>query len=84
MQQRENRKEAMQSISHMLLHHFPPDAQTDESHEAEGLDADGGACLHPTGEPEYSRMGKDHTPTEAHFLTTLHFKPEVNIRLQNI
>lgn len=56
MQQREDGKEASQSVSHMLLHHLPPDAQTDESHQAERLEADCGACLHPAGEPEYSRV----------------------------
>lgn len=41
----------------MLLHHLPPNAQTDESHQAECLETDGSACLHPAGEPEYSRTG---------------------------
>lgn len=58
MQQRENSKEATQSVSHMLLYHLPPNAQTDEGHQAESLETDSGASLHPTGEPEYSRMGK--------------------------
>lgn len=40
----------------MLLHHLPPNAQTDESHQAECLDTDSSACLHPAGEPEYNRM----------------------------
>lgn len=58
MQQRENSKEPAQSVSHMLLHHLPPNAQTDESHQAECLETDSSACLHPAGEPEYSRTGK--------------------------
>jgi len=63
MQQRENCKEAPQSVSHMLLHHLPPDAQTDESHQAECFETDGSACLHPAGEPENSRMGKTEQRT---------------------
>lgn len=59
MQQRENGEEATQSVSHVLLHHLPPDAQTDESHQAECLEADGGACLHPAGEPEHSRTSTE-------------------------
>lgn len=55
VQQRENGKEPTQSISHMLLHHLPPNAQADESHQAERLETDGSASLHPAGEPEYSR-----------------------------
>lgn len=55
MQQRENSKEPTQSVGHMLLHHLPPNAQTDESHQAESLETDSSACLHPAGEPEYSR-----------------------------
>lgn len=54
MQKRENGKEATQSVSHMLLHHLLPNAQTDESHQAECLDTDSSARLHPAGEPEYS------------------------------
>lgn len=73
MQQRENGKESTQSVSHMLLHHLPPNAQTDESHQAERLETDGGASLHPAGEPEYSRVsttkqGMNVTSIEEHFL----------------
>lgn len=56
MQQRENGKKTLQGVSHMLLHHLPPDAETDESHQAECLETDSSACLHPAGEPGYSRM----------------------------
>lgn len=52
VQQRENSKELTQSVSHMLLHHLPSDAQTDESHQAERLEADGSASLHSAGKPE--------------------------------
>ena len=78
MQQRENSKEATQSVSHMLLHHLPPDAQTDESHQAECLETDSSACLHPAGEPEYSRTGTTEQRINdkslvARFLITLCF-----------
>lgn len=57
MELRENSKEPMQSVSHMLLHHLPPNAQTDESHQAERLETDDSACLHPAGKPAQSRLG---------------------------
>lgn len=57
MEQSEDGKELTQCISHVLLHHLPPDAQTDESHQAERLQADDGTRLHPAGEPAHSRLG---------------------------
>lgn len=39
----------------MLLHHLPPDAQADKSHQAECLETNSSARLHPAGEPEYNR-----------------------------
>lgn len=48
-------KELTQRVSHMLLHHLPPDTQTNESDQAERLQADKGACVHPAGKTEQSR-----------------------------
>lgn len=57
MEQGEDSEELTQRVSHVLLHHLPPDAQTDESHQAERLQADDDARLHATGEPAQSRSG---------------------------
>ncbi len=82
MQQRENSKEATQSVSHMLLHHLPPNAQTDKSHQAECLETDSRACLHPAGEPEYSRVGTTKQKMNdrsivACFLITIYFSTKM-------
>lgn len=57
MEQGEDSEELTQRVSHVLLHHLPPDAQTDERHQAECLQADDGARLHPAGEPVQSTSG---------------------------
>lgn len=57
MEHGEDSEELTQRVSHVLLHHLPPDAQTDESHQAECLQTDDGARLHPTREPAHSRLG---------------------------
>lgn len=57
LEQGEDSEELTQRVSHVLLHHLPPDAQADESHQAERLQADDGARLHPAGEPAHSGVG---------------------------
>lgn len=52
VQEGKNCKELTQSVRHMLLHHLPPDAQTNESNQAERLQADNSACVHPAGKTE--------------------------------
>lgn len=57
MEQGEDSEELTQRVSHVLLHHLPPDAQTDESHQADRLQADDSARLHPAGEPAHGGLG---------------------------
>lgn len=52
IQKGKNCKELTQGLSHMLLHHLPPDAQTNESNQAERLQADNSTCVHPAGKTE--------------------------------
>lgn len=52
IQEGKNCKELTQRVGHMLLHHFPPDAQTNESDQAERLQVDNSASVHPAGKTE--------------------------------
>lgn len=62
IQEGKNCKELTQGLSHMLLHHLPPDAQTNESNQAERLQADNSTCVHPAGKTEQSRPGDRSKP----------------------
>lgn len=64
-QQSEDGEEAAKSVGHVLLDHLPADAQADEGHETEGLQAQGGAGLYPTGEPGHG-TGDKQTQTQTH------------------
>lgn len=51
MQQGENGEEPAQRVSHVSLHHLPPNAQEDESHQAECLQTECSASLDTTWKP---------------------------------
>lgn len=59
IQEGKNCKELTQRVSHMLLHHLPPDAETNESNQAERLQADNSTCVHPAGKAKADRTFKD-------------------------
>lgn len=50
----------------MLLHHLPPNAQANESHQAEGFETESGARLHPTGETGEKQNGGNDVPLKLH------------------